>query len=240
MPLHLEPETFSRLLQSVGSRSGARPFSPIEVATAIEQAVASGHSPKEIAEALHLEGTTMIGRFRRLLTLPADVRLVTDWGSSRATISFTSAYEISGLNAAEEQLEACKAALEQGLTSAELRSAVQLRKRGTSSISGAILAVLNGRPTIIRRHLIVGGISEHTLQLRLASMTQLERDSLLMEVVSKRYHLPVGADVSGRLAPDRFTLSCSEAVGNHIVKDPEGFELSIAEALSARLKVSPG
>jgi hypothetical protein len=209
------------------------------VASAIEHAFAAGHSPKEIAEALHLEGTTMIGRFRRLLTLPPDVRLVTDWGSSRVTISFTSAYEISGLKAAEEQSEACKAALEQGMTSAELRSAVQLRKRGTPSIGSAILAVLKGRPTIIRRHLIVGGISEHTLQHRLALMTQIERDSLLMEIVSSRYRLQEGADVSGRLAPDRFTLSCSEAVGNHIVKDPENFELSIAEALSARLDISP-
>lgn len=231
MKVDFSPETYKNLLMSVGNRGGKRPLSPVEVGALMRDAINRGVSVKDLAIALHLNGSTMVGRFVRLLSLPSDVQLCTDWGRSPSTISFTSAFEISGLEHTREQSEVCLATLEHGLSAAELRSVVQLRRRSATSASLAVAEVLRGRTKVVRRHLIVGSIPESPLRGRLAALTQFERDALIKHALWDRYSLTVDDDFSARLGEDRFTLSCSENVSKKVLNDPEGFETGILRAI---------
>ncbi len=127
--LGLSPEQTKRLLLSVGSHRGTRPFSPVEVAETLKISIDAGSKLSELASALHLDGTSMVTRFLRLLDLSPQVRDWVDWGESGSTIGFTAASELSRLSDSGEQNQLGRAALENQLKSSEVREVVQIRRR---------------------------------------------------------------------------------------------------------------
>jgi hypothetical protein len=225
----LPPEAFKGLLLSVGSHRGRRPMSPIEVATALKCAQEAGSSAKEIAVALHLDGTTMISRFVRLLTLPSEVQLATDWGRTGATIAFTAAAEIARLKQGQDQKDTCRAALEHNLTSSEVKSVVQLRNRSGKGVAECLAEILRLRPQIERRHILVGAIASTEIRRALERLTQHERDSLVARALRRRY--PSLAGASSRLGVDRFLITGDDAVAAVLMADESGFEAGITATI---------
>jgi DNA-binding transcriptional MerR regulator len=236
MTLHgLPPAVYRGLLLSVGSRSGTRPMSPAEVARALKSAQDNGTPAKDLAAALQLEGTTMISRFLRVLSLPPDVQLSTDWGRTSATIAFTSASELARLKGAEEQLEACRAALEHELSTSEVKALVQLRQRSRKSIAECVGEIVRLRPEVQRRHVFIGGIIGDAVQRQLEARSQLQRDDLMKKAAHARY--PDARDVAVRLGSTRFTLAGDEELARHVLADPEGFEAGVNSAISQALEL---
>ena len=93
-----------KLLLSIGSHRDTRPLTPVEVGEAVRTSADAGTTLLEIAEFLHLEGTSVLAKFVRLLRLSPAVRHLVDWGRSDATIGFTAASEVARLDDPDDQL----------------------------------------------------------------------------------------------------------------------------------------
>jgi hypothetical protein len=217
---------------SVGARGAKRRYTPVEVGRKFQKAIDKGATLDECAAVVQLKGTDMVRRFLRLLKLHPDVRHLVDWGQSGATISFTSAWRLTSLDA-NDQVQACSAVLEHQLSSPEVEQLVQLRMRSGRSVSQCIKDVLRMRPSIERRHLFIGAIKSDVLRKALSAMTQQERDDALGNVLRKQYpNLPKAAY---RLGDGRFTIVGADDLAVVLTKGEEDFESSINAALLGEL-----
>jgi len=232
----LSPAEHKAMLLSVGPRRGIRPLSPVEVGSLFKKAEDAGASLQELAEGVHLDGTSMVSRFLRLLELNPEIQHIIDWGESGSTIAFSAASELSRLDV-EEQARACNAVLEDQLTSGEVKQLVQLRLRSKRPLEECIASVIRMRPLVERRHLLIGAVVAKDVQARLATMAQVDRDHLLRGVLSDV--LAPLSDYSARLGGERFTISGSEAVAKRLASGPTDFENMVTQALAAKLKSMP-
>lgn len=231
--LGLTPETTKKLLLSVGSHRGSRPFSPLEVAQALRTAISAGTKLTDVASALHLDGTTMVTRFLRLLELSPQVQDWVDWGESGSTIGFTAASELSRLPDTDEQTQLSRAALENQLKSSEVKQIVQLRLRSKRSLQECIKETMQMRPRVQKLHLFIGAIVEEEVRALLRSRVQSERDGLLRVAVLERY--PSMPQFSSRLGVERFTITGGDAVAAVLNAGSDDFESAINNALRRNL-----
>lgn len=226
----LSPETLQKLLLSVGSHRVERPLSPIEVGRALQDARDAGASLNDLAKALHLDGTSMVSRFLRLLTLSTEVQHLVDWGQTASTIAFTAASELSRLNSSHDQERVSQAALERQLTSPEVKQVVQICLRSQQPIEDCIAQVLRLRPRVERRHVFVGAVVGDALRARLSALPQVRRDEVLRRVVLARF--PSIATFGSRLGIDRYTITGGDELAVALTQGGQDFEKIINEGLN--------
>ena len=133
---YLSVEVQRNLVLSVGTHRGERPLSPIEAGMAIDQEIRQGTSPAELARDLLLRDTTMLPKFRRLLQLAPGVRHLVDWGGSLATVSMSTAAEISRLIEPGDHQLLADAVLTNRLTRIEVQQIVELSLKGILRMVG--------------------------------------------------------------------------------------------------------
>lgn len=208
----LTPDENRQLLLSVGTHRGERALTPVEVATLFRRSIDSGGTITQCAEGTHVS-TSIVSRFLKLLDLKPEVQHLVDWGSSGSTMSFTSAFELSRLSSADHQ-EVANAILEDGLSAKEVRDLVQLRRRSKKDLASCIEATLRMRPTVSRRHVFIGAVTDPTVTTKLGEMQQMERDSLLRAIAVEE--LGVDRRVELRLGTSRFTLVGDDSVAKSI------------------------
>jgi hypothetical protein len=230
--IKLTPELAKKLILSAGTRLSNRPLSPIEVASAMKQAKENGMTTKELADALYFEGTTMIGRYIKLLSLSTQIQPLIGWGSDASTLSFSTASEIARLTPNEQTIFS-RAVLSHQLGLSEVKQIVQIRQRLGKAIEQAIQAVLDQRTVVIQRHVIVGAVMAEDLRRQLAQMTQEERNTLLRQTLEKRG--PGFASIGAKLGPDNFTLVGDKQFQKAITSLPNGFEEAITQYLQQEL-----
>jgi hypothetical protein len=218
----------------VGSHRDQRPLSPIEVARALKSAQDAGASPKDIAAELHFNGPTMVGRFVRLLQLDDAVHHMVSWGNTGATVSFTTASELTRLKSADEQLSAWKAVLENQLTSAEVKELIQLKQRGAPNIEAAVASLLERRPQVERLHVLLGSVVAPEMREQLARNDQAKRNAILKEALATRF--PTLERYDGSLGTSRFTIAGGEEVERCLLKETDNFEAEVNEALALILR----
>ena len=187
----------------------------------------------DIAEKLYLEDSSIIGHFIRLLSLPTQVQQVIGWGSDPATISFTAAAVIARLDSSQEQSTLAKAALENQFNKSEIIQVVQIRRRTGNSIENCIKAVLDQRPVIERRYVIVGEMRSDSLKNGLKQISQQERNDLLQLALER--HGPDVPYLGAKLSGEYFILVGDAHFHSAIVDLPQGFEESITEYLMQEL-----
>ena len=225
----------SKLILSVGTHKSERPLSPVEVAEFMQKALDAGEKRTEIAERLYLEDSSIIGRFIRLLSLPTQVQHIVGWGSDPATVSFSAASGIARLNSEVEQTALAKAALENQLNKSEIVQVVQIKQRSENSIESCIKAVLDQRPIIERRHVIIGKLTSESLKNSVKHLSQLERNNLLDSAL-KRHSSDI-THLGSKLGDEFFILVGDEHFHAAIMKFPQGFENSITEYLIEELSI---
>lgn len=193
-----------RLRMSVGygTHKKGRPLSPIEVGLILRSARDEGISLRDCANAIGLDGTGHIGRFLRILDLPDDLQHLVNWGSGKDAIGFSSAVELVKLRDADDQRTLAGSILSDGLNSKEVRQIGQLRTRSGRAIEACIKEILGMRPTIERRYVFIGSITDQNVEDALIKLTQAERDSILESGI-KLLNL---RGASGRLGKRFFTL----------------------------------
>ena len=219
----------SWLILSVGTHKSKRPLLPVEVAEYMQKALEAGEKRTDIAEKLHLEDSSIIGHFIRLLSLPTQVQQIIGWGSDPATISFTAAAGIARLESTQEQSILAKAALENQFNKSEILQVIQIRQRSGNAIANCIKAVLDQRPIVERRYVIIGELTSESLKDRIKNLSQLERNNLLNSALRHR-----GSDLTylgSKLGDEYFVLVGDEHFHSAIMKLPQGFENSITEYL---------
>lgn len=214
----LTPDERKGLLLSVGTHRAKRPLTPVEVGELLGRAVRAGDTMADCAEAVHLDGTSQVGRFVALLKLPSEVRHLVDWGKSDETLAFTAAYEVARLSEPHDQIRAAQAVLSHGLSTGEVRQVVQARKRSGKDIDACIASILGMRPTVDVHHVFLGKILDADLKRRLERLTQAERDALLKAALAKDFS---AMKVGGRLGADRFTLVGGAELGEAVKQKDE-------------------
>ncbi len=215
-----------RLRMSVGygGHRKERPLSPIEVGRLLRRAKEDGMSRKDCAMEINLKGTSQIGRFLRILELPEDLQHLVNWGSSKDTIGFSSAFELARVRSADDQRVVAESILVNGLKSKEVRDVVQLCERSGRPIQDCLKEVLRMRTTIDKFYVFIGSISDHNVEDKLAQLSQIQRDLILRTVIDKLSF----RGATGRLGRRFFTLVGNEqfiASVNSIGK--EGFEAQL-------------
>lgn len=218
-----------QLILSVGTRKSTRLLTPVEVGRLIQKALDAGETRIEIADRLHLVGTTMIGRFISILSLPPQVQQLVGWGSDSATIPTESASQIARLKSTEEQISLAKVVLECRFNKSEIRQVIQIRQRSGNPIDKCIKSVLNQRPVIEKRHVIIGELRSEKLREYLARTSQLERDNLLISTVEK--HLPGVSHLGCKVGDGYFLLVGDDNFYDTVMSLSDGFEHCITEYL---------
>jgi hypothetical protein len=231
----LTSDEAKNLLLSVGTHHVRRLLSPMEVATLFQKAIKKSASKELCAQFVHLNGSSMVSRFLKLLDLSPLVQLSTDWRQTGPTISFTSAWQLSCFSENEQEV-ACRYIMTNQLKTKEVEQVVQLRKRSGRNISECVNEVIGMRKTIIKVHLIIGAIIDVSVQERLSKYKQIERDNLFQSVISTIY--PEAKKLSGRLGINRFSIITDEEGSNIICsKQDSAFEHLLSQALDKRLAV---
>lgn len=227
----LTSEQLRDLILSVGTHRLNRPLSPVEVAEAMSVSMAAGATMQDVAQALGLEDTTMITRFRRLLNLTPEVRHLIGWRGSEANISLTVASEIARLRSEIDQKTLVRSTLENKLSSSEVRQIAQIILRGGNQATQAIQAVLTSRPEIVKRHVLIGAILSDELSTLLHRMTQLERDEMLINAMQRQK--PTLPEWTGKLGAEQFTLVGGPDFAQAVQGLTGGFEQAVNKALEA-------
>jgi hypothetical protein len=179
---------------------------------------------QELADIVQLRFPTMIGRFKRLLNLPPNLRHLVDWGSSSSTISFTAASEVARLHPGEQEA-VLNSVLENGLSKNEVMQIVQIRNRSGKDISECINDVLKLRPTVVRRHVFVGALTSEALLSKLSDLTQVDRNKILSDSLKGR--IPSGVKWSGRLGKGQFSVVGGDRLADFLNGLEPNFEQAI-------------
>ena len=222
-----------QLILSVGTHRSDRSLSPVEVAKFMQRALDMGETRKTLADRLLLNDSSIIGRFLRLLSLPVQVQHLIGWGSNPDTISFTAASDIARLDHPEEQKILAKMALENQFNKYEIIECVQLRQRSERLIEDSVKAVLNQRPIIERRHVIIGELKSESLKDKLKEMSQLDRNILLQAALDE--YGPSVPRLGSKLGDGYFLLVGDESFHTEITSLLEGFEASVTRYLIQKL-----
>ncbi len=230
----LSPSEISQLILSVGTHRSERLLSPIEVARLINRTIEAGEKREQIAERLHLNDSTIIGRFLRLLSLPSQVQQLINWGSNSTTLSFSVATEIARLKYTQQQISLAKAALENQFNKSEIVQVIQLHNRSGNPIESCIEAVIKQRPTIERRHLILGELRSKELIVELKSKSQQERNELLRSTLERYIHNI--SPMSVKLGDGLFLLVGDDRFHNEVMSISDDIEKTITDYLIVELR----
>ena len=117
-------------------------------------------------------------------------------------IGFSCAAELVRIGGADNQRMVANAVLEKGLSSKEVRQVGQLVVRSGRSVDVCLKEVLGMRPTIERRYVFIGSITDEHVRRALSVRSQKERDAILA-LGMERICL---AGAAGRLGTKFFTL----------------------------------
>lgn len=221
------------LVLSVGRQKSTRPLLPVEVAQFIQRALDAGEKRTDIADRLYLEDPSIVGRFIRLLSLPLQVQQLIGWGSASTTVSFTAASIIARLKSSQEQTDLAKAVLENQFNKSEIIQIVQIRQRSGNSLESCIKGILNQRPVIERRHVIIGELQSKKLKDKIRQISQLERNNLLQSTLERT--TPGIPSLGTTLSERFFLLVGDDKFHSAITSLPDGFEKSITEHLIREL-----
>lgn len=194
-----------------GAHKKGRPLSPVEVGKLIRRVKEAGVSTEDCAKTINL-GKSGIGRFLRILDLPADIQHLVSWGRQKGFVSFSAATQLTRFKNAEDQHAVVKSILSEGLNSKETGQVAQLRIRSGKEISECLKEILNMRPVIEKRHVFIGTIDDENITSILADLTQAERNSILQ---SSFVALNLD-EISGRLGKNLFTLVGTDSLDTAI------------------------
>lgn len=230
----LPPEMRRDLILSLNTHRGDRPLSPVDVAQAVDKLVQAGVSFADTAKFLGFGSTSTLREIHRLRRLAPGLQELVGWGRSASPLSMTAGSQIARLTEHSDQETVSRAVLIHDLSSEDTRQVVETSLHSHRPIRDCIDAVLNLRPQVIRRHLLVGAVTSADTRVYLSHLTQKERDELLSEVL--KVCLGLVLEITAKLAADRFTLLGDESFGAWAGSLPDGFEAAVNSCLEVKIK----
>ena len=225
----ISPEELRDLILSVGTHQSERTLWPVQVAELLEKAINAGTTIKEISNDILLN-STMIARFRRLLSLAPEIQHLVGWGGE-SSISFSTASEMARLATPEEHKYVAKNTLEYSLSKNEVIQVIEVRNKFSKPIGECVEEILRMRPKIVKRYLFIGAIKSANVRNRLSTISQEERDTLFSKAVTTNYpDLPYW---EGMLGIKGFNLIGNEDLDKALSKLTTDFESTINDYLES-------
>ena len=177
------PESeLQELRLSVGTHAARRLRSPEQVAQAVKRMLESGMPRGKIAEELGFHGTTMLGRFLKILQLPEGLRYQVGWSrNDQGSIPFSSASYLIRLPE-EEQRKLAKAIAQHRLTRLEIQSVVQLFERSGDSLDRCVERVVRRKRETLRLEVFFGSVDSRA-GTKLSHLAQSMRDRVLRKTL---------------------------------------------------------
>jgi len=183
-------------------------MSPYEVAQALE--IAAKAAPiKELAEELGFADTSTLRRIMQLAAVPEEIGSLVVWGNKSGFLSMSVASELARLDDRKLRQSALQSALQYGFTKSEARQLAQLIRRGEGDVVAAVKSVLNTRPRIERRELVLGAIVSEKVKQQVREQGTPE--------ATKRLKLGLA-----RVCPDVFPKSVQVTEGTFSIMLGEG------------------
>lgn len=149
-------------------------------------------------------------------------------------LSLTQAAEIARLHPDEQAMRDLAArTIENRFTGSETRSVVQLMKRRGITGEAAVAEVLRGRPTVERRHVLIGTLSE-AVRSSTGPLADTQKEKLLASALRT---LGVRTQ-DARLSERRYTLVLDDQEASRLRDegmDADKLEANLNEALKAQL-----
>jgi len=211
-----EAQQKSLILTINSSQRGApRELSPLEVANLFKLALDAGETLGTLSEDLTLRSATMIKRFTRLLDLDPKTHHLVGWGGEPGKVSFSAATEVARLPRREHEA-VFNILLERSFSLADAKQLIQRVFKAKEPVDRAADSIAALHPSVSRRHLILGLISDQRLSAKLRYLTQSERDALLKTVVLQIY--PV-KEFGGSLSDARLSISLSEEDARGLLRE---------------------
>jgi len=230
----ISPEELRDLILSVGTHQSERTLWPVGVAELLEKAINAGTTVKELSEEVLLN-STMITRFRRLLSLAPEIQHLVGWGGG-SQVSFSTASEIARLRTPEEHTFLVKCTLEYSLSKNEVIQIIEVRNKFRKPIGECVEEILRMRPKIVKRYLFIGAIKSADVRSRLSTISQQERDALFSKAVTSNYpDLPYW---EGMLGIKGFNLIGNEDLDQALSKLPTDFESTINGYLESSVQLN--
>lgn len=220
------------IIFSVGTHKKDRRLSPVEVSEGFILAKRQGMTTRQIADLVDLD-TSIVGRFIKLSKLSLNIRHLIDWGWSDTTISFSVASEISNLNS-DEQRQIIDFILKYSLVKSEVIQVLQIRQRTSKKIGECIEEILRLRPTIIKKYLFAGVITDKIVLNCINEMSQLKRGELFNKLLGEK--IPSDIHWSARLGKKIFSIVGDEGLNDLIKKLEHNFEKVINKWLLEEIK----
>jgi len=202
---------------SVGQTTRARrPFSPVEVSELCAKSIGNGANPKKIATALQIsEG--MLSKFLPLKDLALEIRHLVSWGySGDGAIGFSVAALLTRLPAVEQEI-ASSAILKNRITKTEMMSVIQLLERSKEPLEACVNRVILRRPIVRVQQIVLGAVTSIDSKTKLRSLSQLERDELLQQIICRQY--PDAKDFTAKLGADRFAIIGGKSIAQTVAMD---------------------
>jgi hypothetical protein len=136
--------------------------------------------------------------------------------------------------APRDQIRAAEAILKYDLTWKEVVELVQLADRSSEAIETCVEVVLQRRPEIETRHLLIGAITSEATRSRLATLTQVQRDVLFASTLNSLLSSEEG--MRGRLGVSRFSIIGDAEPAGLLNLSPNEFECVVNTTLAAQIE----
>ena len=195
----------ARLLLSIGTHKKDRPFGPIE--TGKKLAARCEHTPQQVVAKKYGLSSEMLREFLCASKIsPKAQKILDSW-----EIGIDKIYRISMLKSPEGQDELAKEVIEYNLSSKEVRNVVQLKNRNPAfSIADCVKMVVESRPIIEKRHLVLTEIDKDTLKnlKERAKSYNVSTEKLLVGTL--REFLPTNSLISIKMRDNILILNLKE------------------------------
>jgi hypothetical protein len=230
----ISPDETRDLIVSVGTHKASRRLTPVQVAKKINKSIEAGESIESVSDTISLS-KSVIRSFLSLLRLPEKVQLIVGWGTDPTTVAFSSAIEITRLESDSEKISLAMAILENSLNLKDVTQAVQIHKRSNKTMEETIEAVLNQRPTIEKRHLIIGEITSPLVLGIFSHLDEVEKNDLLSRSLQR---FGPGRPTYGSKVQDKFfVVVCDDLYFKELISLGEDIESAVTELLEKEIKL---
>lgn len=191
------------LVLSVNVHRKERRLLPAQAGVLLDRALSNADIAK-VAQALGFEDLTTLRKIHRIHDLPPDLALLVGWGTRRAVLSMSTAFELMRLGKPELIREAFVKAIEHELTRDECRQLVQIHDRSGKPVAECVEKVLLSRPKIERTELILGSLVSEMSRSVAQELGDEEATKKLKLLLARHY--PKITVRAARVVSGRFSL----------------------------------
>lgn len=179
---NITEETWLEIRKTLGRHTSNRHLLPLQVAEYFQVARLTGMSIRAIAERVQ-KSTDLIKKLLDInKIINPTIKQSIIWGRTKeGLISFSSAKYLARLKSSKEQEILFNAVFEANLTKVEMKEIISLKNKTNKEIGKCIQNIVELRPKVIEKEIILGRITSKKLIKVLKNIKPFKRNKILKE-----------------------------------------------------------